>query len=47
LAYRDAVKDSLLKANPDEVAPYKFLASSVEAVEAVVEEKLRVMNNIE
>lgn len=45
IAYRDALKDSLAQ-NPNEVAPYKFLASSVDAVERVVEEKLRVMNKM-
>jgi fructose-bisphosphate aldolase class II len=45
IAYRDALKKSLDE-NPNEVAPYKFLASSVEAVEKVVEEKLRVMNKM-
>ncbi len=45
IAYRDALRDSLTQ-NPNEVAPYKFLASSVDAVERVVEEKLRVMNKM-
>jgi fructose-bisphosphate aldolase, class II len=45
VAYRNALAKSLAD-NPNEVAPYKFLASSVEAVEKVVEEKLRVMNHI-
>lgn len=45
VAYRDALKKSL-EENPNEVAPYKFLASAVIAVEKVVEEKLRVMNQI-
>lgn len=45
VAYRDALKKSL-EENPNEVAPYKFLASAVLAVEQVVEEKLRVMNKI-
>jgi fructose-bisphosphate aldolase class II len=45
VAYRDAIRDSLAQ-NPNEVAPYKFLASSVDAVERVVEEKLRVMNKM-
>ncbi len=47
VADRDALKKSLIETNPDEVAPYKFMASSVEAVEKVVEEKLRIMNNIQ
>lgn len=45
IAYRDAVRDFLTQ-NPNEVAPYKFLANAVEAVERVVEEKLRVMNKM-
>lgn len=45
VAYRDALKQALADA-PNEVAPYKFLASSVDAVEKVVEEKLRVMNKM-
>ena len=45
VAYRDALKKSL-EENPKEVAPYKFLTSSVEAVEKVVEEKLKIMNRI-
>lgn len=45
IAYRDAVRDFLTQ-NPKEVAPYKFLANAVEAVERVVEEKLRVMNKV-
>lgn len=45
IAYRDALKNTLNE-NPNEVAPYKFLASSVDAVEKVVEEKLRVMNKM-
>ncbi len=46
VAYRDALKKSL-EENPDEVAPYKFLASAVDAVEKVVEEKLRIMNRLD
>lgn len=45
IAYRDAVRDALAQ-SPNEVAPYKFLASSVDAVEKVVEEKLRIMNKL-
>jgi len=45
VAYRDALRKSL-EENPKEVAPYKFLASSVDAVERVVEEKLRIMNGL-
>lgn len=46
-AYKEAVKKALLEGDSHEVAPYKFLASSVEAVEGVVEEKLRIMNMIQ
>lgn len=45
VAYRDALKLSL-QANPEEVAPYKILKSAVLAVEKVVEDKLRVFNNL-
>jgi fructose-bisphosphate aldolase class II len=45
VAYRDALKKSLDE-NPKEVAPYKILATSVDAVEKVVEEKLRIMNRL-
>jgi len=45
VAYRDAVKKAI-EDSPNEVAPYKFLASSVDAVEKVVEEKLRIMNHL-
>lgn len=45
VAFRDAVKKTLEK-NPDEVAPYKIMASSIEAVQRVVEEKLKIMNRM-
>ncbi len=45
IAFRDAVKKSLEKA-PDEVAPYKIMAASVDAVQKVVEEKLKIMNRM-
>jgi fructose-bisphosphate aldolase class II len=45
VAYKKALVDTLAK-NPDEVAPYKILGPSVDAISAVVEEKLKVMNNI-
>ncbi len=45
VAYRDAVK-KFLNENPNEVAPYKFLKSGVEAVEAVVEARLKLFNGI-
>ncbi len=43
VAYRDALKKSL-EDGANEVAPYKFAAPAVAAVEAVVEEKLKVFN---
>ncbi len=45
VAYKDALKKSLDE-NPKEVAPYKILATSVDAVEEVVESKLRIMNGL-
>ncbi|MEI6494763.1 MAG: class II fructose-bisphosphate aldolase [bacterium] len=45
VAYRDALKLSLQQ-NPDEVAPYKFLKPGILAVEAVVEKRLRLFNNL-
>lgn len=45
IAFRDAVKKSLEK-SPDEVAPYKIMASSIDAVEHVVTEKLKIMNRM-
>jgi len=43
VAYRDAMKKSLVE-NPDEVAPYKFAKCAVEAVEKLVEEKLKIFS---
>lgn len=45
LAYRDAVRQSLAD-NPDEVAPYRILKSSVQAVEDKVTERLKLFNDI-
>lgn len=45
VAYRKALQLSLQE-NPDEIAPYKYLKDAVKAVEKVVEEKLRLFNNI-
>ncbi len=45
IAFRDAVKKTLEK-TPDEVAPYKIMATSIEAVQRVVEEKLKIMNRM-
>ncbi len=40
VAYRKGIEESLKK-NPDEVAPYKFLAPAVEVMQQFVAEKLR------
>lgn len=45
VAFREGVKHALAE-NPDEAAPYKFMAESVEDVEKVVEKKLRLFNNL-
>ncbi|MDO8183867.1 MAG: class II fructose-bisphosphate aldolase [bacterium] len=44
-AYRDALKLSLTD-NPDEVAPYKFTRPATQAVERVVDKKLRLFGNV-
>lgn len=41
VAYRDALRDTLSE-HPDEVAPYKFLAPSVEKMQHYVAHKLRL-----
>ena len=46
VAYRDALK-KFLQENPDEVAPYKILKSAVNAVENVVEAKLKIFNKLD
>jgi len=46
---RVAYKQGLMKGlseNPDEVAPYKFLSPAVQAVQDVVEKKLKEFNNL-
>lgn len=45
VAFRQALVKSLQE-NPDEVAPYKYMKDAVLAVEKVVEEKLKLFNNI-
>jgi fructose-bisphosphate aldolase, class II len=45
VAYKDAVK-KFLEENPDEVAPYKFLKPGREAIEQVVEARLKLFNNL-
>lgn len=45
MAYRNAIRASL-QDNPDEVAPYKIAKPAVVAMQKVVEEKLRLFNDI-
>ena len=45
LAYDEALKKSL-KDNPDETTPYKILEGAVEAIEKVVEARLKLFNGI-
>ena len=46
LAYRSGLMKSLSE-NSDEVAPYKFLKPAKLAMQKVVEEKLRIVNNLQ
>ncbi|MDD5152669.1 MAG: class II fructose-bisphosphate aldolase family protein [Candidatus Pacebacteria bacterium] len=43
VAYRNAL-EKFLKENPDEIVPYKFAKSSVDAISSVVEKRLRLFN---
>jgi fructose-bisphosphate aldolase class II len=45
LAYRQSLQKTLAE-NPDEVAPYKFLRPGVQAMQAVIEKKLALFNNL-
>lgn len=45
VAYKEAL-EKYLKENPNEIAPYKFLKSGVEAVEKVVEARLKLFSGI-
>lgn len=45
VAYKQALMKSLSE-NPDEVAPYKILRPAVQAIQELVEKKLRVFNNL-
>lgn len=45
VAYRDGLRKSLQE-DPEEVAPYKFLKGGVQAVQKVVESKLKIFNRI-
>ncbi|MBX4209167.1 class II fructose-bisphosphate aldolase [Candidatus Parcubacteria bacterium] len=45
VAFRKALKREL-EENPDEVAPYKIMKPSLQAMQAVIAEKLRIFNKI-
>lgn len=45
VAYRKALQLSLQE-NPDEVAPYKYLKDPAKAMQKIVDEKLRIFNNL-
>ncbi|HEY4495882.1 MAG TPA: class II fructose-bisphosphate aldolase [Candidatus Paceibacterota bacterium] len=45
VTYRQSLQKSLQE-NPEEVAPYKYLKDPMKAVQKVVEEKLRIFNNL-
>lgn len=45
VAYRRGIEEAL-KNNPDEVAPYKFLAGGVAAMQKVIEARLKLFNNL-
>ncbi|HUD04120.1 MAG TPA: class II fructose-bisphosphate aldolase, partial [Candidatus Paceibacterota bacterium] len=45
MAYRNAIRQSL-QDNPDEVAPYKIAKPAVIAMQKVIEEKLKIFNNL-
>lgn len=45
LAYDEALKKSLIE-NPNEVAPYKILQPAVDAIEKIVEARLKLFNGI-
>jgi len=45
VAYKDAILE-YLKQNPNEIAPYKFLKPAVLAIEKVVDQRLKLFNNL-
>lgn len=46
VAFRDATK-KYLDENPDEIAPYRIMSPAVEAMQAVVERRLRLFSGLE
>jgi len=45
VAYKEAV-EKYIKENPKDIAPYKILKPAVEAIEKVVEQRLKLFNNL-
>lgn len=45
VAYKESL-EKYLKENPNEIAPYKILKPAVEAIEKVVEQRLKLFNNL-
>jgi len=45
VAYKQALEKSL-KENPDEIAPYKLIEPAVEAIENIVEKRLKLFSNL-
>ena len=46
LAYRDAVEKAI-EANPNEITPAKILQPAVDAIEAIVEARLKLFNGMQ
>lgn len=45
VAYKEAL-EKYLKENPNEIAPYKILKPAVDAIELIVEQRLKLFNNL-
>ena len=45
LAYKKGIQKALSE-KPDEIAPYKFLKPGLEAMQAVIEQRLKLFNNL-
>jgi fructose-bisphosphate aldolase, class II len=45
VAFRKGLEESLAK-NPEEISPYKYMSGGRDAMQAAVEEKLRIFNNL-
>jgi fructose/tagatose bisphosphate aldolase len=45
VAYRDAIQQSLTE-NPQELAPYRYMAPAKEAVTEVVSEKIELFKSV-